>query len=148
MNLQAFNDEIKDFARTLAPEEARTMQRKIALEGLCRLVQKTPVDTGRARANWQVGINQDPVDTPHPAGEPFAGSAPAGERPLSDVPPLAQCGQETFEVGAAVIAAMPLCTCYITNNVEYIEELEHGHSGQAPRGMLALTVEELQGIFG
>jgi hypothetical protein len=147
MNLQAFNDEIKDFARKLAPDEARTLQRKIALEGLRRLVQKTPVDTGRARANWQVGLAQEPSNTPYPADQPYGWPRPPGERPLSDVPPLSAAGQETFDAGAAVIEAMPLCPCFITNNVVYIEDLENGHSGQAPRGMLALTVAELQGMF-
>jgi hypothetical protein len=147
MNLQAFNDEIRAFARTLAPAEARTLQRKVALEGLLRLVEKTPVDTGRARANWQVGINSEPVAPLYPADQPFPGSGVAGKRPLSHVPPVSQCGQETFDAGAAVIENMPLCTCFITNNVEYIEELEHGHSLQAPTGMLALTVAELQEMF-
>jgi hypothetical protein len=146
-NVQTFNAQILEFAKKLAPDEARTMQRKMALEGLRRLVSKTPVDTGRARANWQVGINQEPATPLHPASEPFQGPHVAGERPLSATPALSQVGQETFDAGAAVIEAMPLCTCYLTNNVEYIEDLERGHSGQAPHGMLAVTVEELKGMF-
>ncbi len=31
----------------------------------------------------------------------------------------------------------------LLNNVEYIEPLENGHSGQAPEGMIEITVAEL-----
>lgn len=33
---------------------------------------------------------------------------------------------------------------YITNSVPYIKALEHGHSKQAPKGMIGLTVNELK----
>ncbi len=125
--VSTFNADIKKFAREVAPEEAVQVQRKIALEALKRLVMKTPVKTGRARANWQVGINTDPegwLETFDKEGGP------------------------TINSGAAQILGMPLGTCFITNNVNYIEELEHGKSKiQAPHGMLIVTVEELRRLF-
>ena len=36
---------------------------------------------------------------------------------------------------------------FITNNVPYIDGLEHGSSGQAPAGMVAVTVENVRGQF-
>jgi hypothetical protein len=118
-----FNRQLREFAEKLVPDDARLMQRKIVLEALTRLIQKTPVDTGRARANWQVGIDADP----------------SGQVDYQ--------GQDALVAGLSVIAAMPLCTAYITNNVEYIERLEEGHSKQAPAGMLSVTLEELGVMF-
>lgn len=37
--------------------EAGEAVRQLALQGLANLTQETPVDTGRARANWQVSID-------------------------------------------------------------------------------------------
>ncbi len=124
--VQSFNAEIRDFARKVAPEEAVQVQRKIAIEALKRLVMKTPVRTGRARGNWQVGINTDPE----------------GWLETFD-----KAGGGTINLGAAQIHGMPLGTCFLTNNVNYIEDLEHGKSTQAPHGMLTVTVEELKGLF-
>jgi len=36
---------------------------------------------------------------------------------------------------------------WITNNVDYIEKLEHGGSQQAPQGMVSVTVAELRTMF-
>ena len=33
---------------------------------------------------------------------------------------------------------------YITNNVDYINELDKGSSQQAPNGMVSLTINEVQ----
>jgi hypothetical protein len=125
-NVRAFNESIKDFAKKHAREEVLTFIRKIAFEGLRRLVMKTPVDTGRARGNWQVSINEDTdkaLDTKD------------------------KSGNSTIEKGKHKIDKMGLGVCYVTNNVEYIEELERGHSRQAPAGMLAVTYEELGAIL-
>jgi hypothetical protein len=126
-SVRQFNAEVRDFAVKVAPEEAVTMQRAIVLEGLRRLVMKTPVKTGRARGNWQVSIGKDTdsiLDVTDKTGGPtiLRGTAP-------------------------VLGLRQLITCYITNNVEYIEALEKGHSQQAPAGMLAVTYEELKGMF-
>jgi len=48
----------------------------------------------------------------------------------------------------AALAGLPAYqVVWISNNVDYIEELEHGHSWQAPHGMLAVTVAELRELF-
>lgn len=135
-DVNSFNAEIRKFATSHAPEALATMQRKICLEGLKRLVEKTPVDTGRARANWQVGIGSAPEGVPYPADEPYTATSPDGAESMA------------VQEGSAQIGAIKKpVACYITNNVEYIEELEHGHSQQAPNGMLAVTITELEGMF-
>jgi hypothetical protein len=98
--------------------------KKIASEVLSRVVQKSPVDTGRFRGNWQVGI----------------GDRPDGTLPIED-----KAGAGTIARGSAVIGrlAQPM-TVYVTNNLPYARRLEFGHSKQAPAGMVAITVAEIQ----
>lgn len=86
-------------------------------------VLATPVDTGRARANWRVGI----------------GSARTGfDEDASDA-----SGGATIAEGQAVIAgwksgAGPI---FISNSVPYIIPLDEGSSAQAPNGMTAAAVQ-------
>lgn len=121
-----FNKEIRDFSRSI-PQKALVLQKQIVLEALRRLIEKTPVDTGRARGNWQVTI-----------GRPAGGSL---DQTDAD-------GQETITAGLAVLAGLKdEQIVWTSNNVDYIEDLEHGHSRQAPHGMLAVTVQELRALF-
>ena len=100
--------------------------RKIALELFSRVILKTPVDTGRARANWQIAI----------------GSMPNGVLELDD-----KSGTATISKGSAVVAGVKGGdVIYIVSNLPYINRLEDGYSKQAPAGMLGLTVQELQQV--
>ena len=127
MQVAEFNRVLKEFAQKHAPQQVAVMERKIALEGLRRLAMKTPVDTGRARGGWQVGL----------------GSYPQGQ-----VDRLDPGGETTIAAGSEVIGQIKTpVRCVIANNVEYIEALEHGHSQQAPNGMLSLTLDELGRVF-
>jgi len=124
--LAQFNREIDAFARKI-PLRTTTLQKKVVLEALRRLVMKTPVDTGRARGNWQVTI-----------GDPARGQTDETD----------MIGTATIAQGLQALAGLPAYqVVWISNNVDYIEELEHGHSKQAPEGMLAVTVEELRAMF-
>ncbi|NBT33816.1 MAG: hypothetical protein EBT13_18445 [Rhodobacteraceae bacterium] len=51
--------------------------------------------------------------------------------------------------GADDLAAYPdtLPIIYIQNNLPYANRLENGWSGQAPQGMVALTVAEVSAAF-
>lgn len=161
MGVQSFIDGLNEFTTKVVPETASQVHRAIALEGLNRLVKKTPVDTGHARAGWQVTI----------------GEAAQLERAGSD-----KSGASTISEGASVIRqAEPYTKISIANNVPYIEVLEDGRregeaasegelmlgqhpiydegalvghefhvkrrgatgSIQAPHGMLGVTFEEL-----
>jgi hypothetical protein len=100
------------------------LHRAVALEGLKGVVRMTPVDTGRARANWQV--TQDVPAT--------------GERDATD-----KGGGATLAAGGATIERAPAYSVtFIANNLPYIETLEDGGSTQAPNGMLNVTYQRLQ----
>lgn len=100
---------------------------KLGMELLQRIVMKTPVDTGRARGGWSVSI-----------GNPSTGETGNIDRG----------GGETISRGAAVITGLTeLQALWIVNNVEYVSFLEDGHSGQAPAGMVAVSLAEMQSFF-
>lgn len=125
-SLKEFNLEIDEFVKNI-PKEAIAFQKKIVLEALRKLVMRTPVDTGRAKGNWQVSI-----------GDPLIGKLET----------LDKEGQETVAKGLAAIADLPpYQVVWISNNLDYIELLEDGRSKQAPNGMLKLTVAELRQMF-
>ena len=102
--------------------------RKVTLDVMRSLVMKSPVDTGRFRGNWQFGVNTMP--TGYSDDKSKSGSAPI----------------------RAAVDAMPATTYgnkyYLINNLPYAQALENGHSkGQAPLGMVGITVIEFQSHF-
>lgn len=124
---RAFKIEVDDFFEREAPEAVAQATRKIALEGLTRVVKKTPVKDGGARGNWQAGIGEAPED-------------------VLDVED--KSGDATISKGQAVIVgAQPFMPIILANNLPYILKLEDGSSQQAPAGMVGLTVAELESIF-
>lgn len=103
-----------------------TAVRKIALELFSRVILKSPVDTGRFRANWQVAV----------------GSIPSGTLELDDRSGTATISKAT--AGTAGVKAGDVI--YLVNNLPYAQRLEDGYSQQAPAGMVGLTVQEFQRV--
>lgn len=131
-----FNLSVRDFLERLPAKLVVRAHKKIALEGLRGVVEKTPVDTGRARGNWQLSV----------------GESPEGETGLLDGSTRDLAGDEGSSAavtrGLAKIAGLqPYATIFIGNNVPYIVPLEEGHSKQAPRGMVGLTLAELEAHY-
>ena len=84
------------------------------------VVLATPVDTGRARANWQAQIGSPARDVLD--GEDKGGNA-------------------TLARNANIIRARRGGgTIYISNNVAYIGVLNEGSSSQAPAGFVEMAV--------
>lgn len=92
--------------------------RKVALVANQTLVVATPVDTGRARANWQVSINAE-VDA---------------ELDSTDAH-----GAITRNEG--VIKGYRGGEILIQNNVPYIGALNNGSSAQAPAGFVEKAIQ-------
>lgn len=103
----------------------RTVAQKITMEAFRRVILRTPVDTGRARANWGVTFGQ-------------VGASYEIEATDKD-------GNKTISSATKDVTGWE---CYgpifLTNNLPYILVLEHGHSQQAPQGMVHLTAAEMQ----
>jgi hypothetical protein len=117
----SFEDQIRAW-QVKTERKLTQVGRKVALELFRRVIYKTPVDTGRARANWQVTI----------------GSQASGTVEIDD-----KSGGATMSKATAASAGFKAGdTIYLTNNLPYIRRLEEGSSQQAPAGMVALTVQD------
>lgn len=118
----------QDISRFIDKTDAKmdTAVRKVSLELFSRVILKSPVDTGRFRGNWQVAI----------------GAAPSGTLSLDDA-----SGTATISKAAGQTAGVKAGdVIYLANNLPYAKSLEDGSSGQAPAGMVALTVQQFQSI--
>ena len=124
-----FQVDLKRFASALNIGVAAA-EEKLALDGLTMLAERTPKDTGRAAASWDVSLD-NPGDSVQPEGSRFSKEA-------------AVMAARQHGLGlAGKLTANPWRVIWLFDNVPYIIPLEHGHSQQAPNGMVALTVADL-----
>lgn len=93
-----------------------------AIQVFNNIIIETPVDTGRARGNWQASI----------------GSPSSSE--LSEA--AAKAAKE--DVSKDIATWTLTDTAYLTNNLPYIEPLEIGWSGQRPNGWVRANVDKGQ----
>lgn len=100
---------------------ANQMKIGVAMQINALVVLQTPVDSGRARSNWQVGIDASPSD----------------ELDTADT----DGGSTVGKNDSAMREAQPGQAIYLTNNVAYIERLNAGWSAQAPSGYIEVCVE-------
>lgn len=105
-------DRIRSFFVRGSTEQVSLSTRGLALHALTGVVLRTPVDTGRARGNWQAHVG-----------------APVGR----ETGRLDKGGSAAIADGAAAIAAQRgFQQIVIENNVPYIGRLNEGYSPQAP----------------
>jgi hypothetical protein len=121
--MSSFSLDLAKFGQK-AVDNAEKIIRKIIFDMHGRIVQRTPVDTGRAKANTHVSINNLPTGS------------------TLEVDPT---GTATIAAAGRQIAQFKLGdTAFIYNNLEYILALEYGHSKiQAPQGMFRISFEEI-----
>lgn len=112
-----------------ANADMKLVIQKISMEAFKRIIYRTPVDTGRARANWGCTI-----------GKPRTGVQV----------------ESTDKSGGTTTAAMVATvqgfsgdgSTFMVNNLPYIHELEKGSSTQSPQGMVGVTAAEMAGFLG
>lgn len=103
--------------------DVRDVVRLLALKIETGAVTRTPVDTGRARASWNT--TEETADL---------SVAPEGDHPSYQGELLTNPNPTGYLSGEKPI--------YITNNLDYIIDLEYGSSSQAPKGMARLAVAD------
>lgn len=109
-------------------DHADDARRAITLELFNSVITATPVDTGRARGNWQT--------TNH---VPASGT-------LERIDPGGNLAKD--EALQRVGASDPDGTVWLTNNLPYIMALEYGHSQrQAPEGMVRKSLARITQIL-
>lgn len=102
--------------------------RRTCMDLFSRIVMKTPVDTGRARANWTAGIGTIPTGTTEDVDKRGGDTVAKANEIL-----------KTAEPTGPVV--------YLANNLPYIGPLERGHSQkQAPAGMVRVSIIEIGGV--
>lgn len=120
-----FEAELEDFRELAMAAIEQTIQ-DIVIQIGESLINLSPVDTGRFKANWQFTI-----------GAPANSSLIATDKE----------GDETIaKLIAAVNALEPGQVAYIVNTLIYAIPLEYGHSQMAPNGMVRLTIAEFDRI--
>lgn len=121
-------------------KDIQTFRKQFAFSCFKSIVMNTPVDTGRARGNWQIGVNED-------IKEEINRESPNGENIMSEPIKLNHCNGDD--------------TIYISNNLPYITKLEYGgysknsktgktvngFSKQAPQGMVGKTLADRQSLM-
>lgn len=119
--LRAFNKTVKDDAEKLIRTVALTLEEELVL--------RTPIDTSRARTNWQLTV----------------GSKPSSEVPFTEGSRGSTASEAyTAAMNAAVKAAAEIKLgkpTYVSNCVHYIVDLNDGTSRQAPRNFVSHAVD-------
>lgn len=116
-----FNKKIQRYLEN--NKKHRRTAKEIFFRLLFKVIDKTPVATGRARSGWGAGAE--------------AGGMPATYDTLDK-----REGRSKSRFSESTGGARVRMVC--VNGVEYIEALEHGHSGQAPFGMVRVSIAELE----
>ena len=110
-------------------------QRRIVVYGTeiqTRLVAATPILTGKARAEWQVGLDHEPT------GELLSRERPPTQVDYESYSQAAQAIIDSFQSGQ---------TIYIVNNAPYIASLNAGFSAQASANFVQVAIDEAGAVL-
>lgn len=126
-NIAEFSADLDKFAKRMN-QDVVDLTRRVALEVLQEVTTETPVDTGRARGNWFVGLNRVSEEVDEAASDSSGSKTVArGRRRLSRLKP-----------GVRV---------FISNNVKYIRRLNDGYSAQAGKFFVQSAVARVSARF-
>lgn len=117
--------------------------RKICFEVSSDIIRAWPVDTGRSRAGWQVGINNLPTGVPE-----FATEGKTRRERKAQATAFASRG---LAMQAMVGESFTILDeFYFANNVHYAYYLEYGpnFSRQAPGGVVRKTLQKWRSALG
>jgi hypothetical protein len=119
-----FNQFLQDFIKQTNADTSLVL-RKFMFDLMTRVIYRTPVATGRARAGWTAAGNALGIKIPKPNRR-----AP---------------GDAAFDLGEYEEKLTgPKQFIRVANNVDYILPLEYGWSKQAPAGMVRISMAELR----
>lgn len=119
----SFGSELENFKETALDATEKT-RKGIIFELFKSVILDTPVDTGRARGNWQTSV----------------GTPKTNEVDRTDASGGQSVGEVLDNLGG------PDDTVFLSNNLPYAERLENGYSGQAPEGMVRKNVARIKRV--
>lgn len=118
-----FADDVHKWAKRTGAR-ADQVPRIVAVQIAGQIIERTPVDTGRAKGNWQATIETPASGVLEDEDKSGSGTMQKAYRVAND-----------FKAGHVF---------YLVNNLPYIRRLEQGWSRQAPAGMVAVTASEFR----
>ena len=128
VGLRQFSANLRRLAARVETNAHKTSRR--AAEAAVRSVAfSTPVDTGKARSNWNTTVGSPDFSVKEPPAEGLSGDA-AAARVLGEARRVIR----SWDPGTGE----PLT---LANGVPYIEKLDNGSSKQAPAGMTPLAMQ-------
>lgn len=145
-NLVTFEADLDKFAKVMDIAPA-VVTRQIVTDLHGRISKRTPVDTGRARASWDVKQGSPssyvpPITAGKVAGKSNAklGKGLAGNALGAG----ALTGGKAKDISAEVATIDGTAPVFITTALDYVQYLENGSSKQAPAGMVRLSIAEVE----
>lgn len=130
-NTKDFQKKLEEFAKR-AEINLAIVAKRMAFAAYRSIIEKTPVDTGRARASWN--ISEGSIDASVQGTRDFKGGGGIKKAKVVN--------QQKLDKIKSSIVKYPVY--YITNNLPYIVPLEEGHSKQADKGwMVKRTIVQL-----
>jgi len=118
----SFADDIRKFQQK-TQLSMDVIVRKVVIDMSTSMIRMSPVDTGRFRGNWMIGVGSPDVST---------------------IEAVDKDGSTSIaRITAAVGSVQAGGVVYITNSLPYARRLEYGWSKQAPSppGIVRLTVQ-------
>jgi hypothetical protein len=128
-----FEEGVDAFGRSVKVQ-IDLIRRKMALEIFSRVVKRTPVDTGRARANWQVSVGEPIFEAIEDTDKKRFGAGPGADRVMA-----ADASMRNLPLDKSI---------FITNNLPYIVYLEDGTPKMKAFGMVKTTLAEANAVWG
>lgn len=145
-----FSLDLARFAKR-ANVEMKLVVQKISMEAFKRIILRTPVDTGRARANWGCTIG-----SPRAAMQTYGRMVKTRIKNAEGKTIRTEMQERFDKSGNSIIKEMSDTVrqfpgdgrLFMVNNLPYIGELENGSSQQMPSGMVRATMAEMSGFMG
>ncbi len=143
-NVAKFNTSLQKFGQDI-PKIVGQLQRRAALSIMSDLIKGSPVDTGRFRGSWMVGIG---VADRAKLSEKRAGAR--GRANESKRKKAKRLNTNSRELGGDSMSRVALLTpstvtgkdpIIISNNLPYGQRLAEGSSKQAPSGWIDAAVQ-------
>jgi len=112
-----------------AKDQQKLVAKKIMLDLFSSVIKKSPVDTGRFRANWNVAYGSPDTTTTDDTDK-------SGSVAITKV--TSKVGAYEFKDGSV----------WLSNSLPYSVRLENGWSQQAPVGMVRISLIDIQNTYG
>jgi hypothetical protein len=137
----AFKGDLAAFAESMHVGLGLAVK-KIVLDLHSEVTALTPVDTGRLRAAWMIGVGEASEETPDDVPQAILDKRAEQKAKGTDPGPI--FGPPDPPDVSDIDGTQPV---FLSNNLEYAEAIEDGHSQQAPNGMLKVAIATIEAQF-